>query len=169
MVSTELAKAPSICKLDSWPWIFFSGLGLIALCLILAIHHIKKHRRQSFSLKSHPDPWSEVSQMEKAKPSSNSTPPSPSACDVLKPLSGDSGLPSSGEIAAKVREQGDQPGKEVGTTGSPKVTEANSISHSGSRTEVPSSVQKRSESVQQMHEIDADGVRTWKRVIVEYS
>ena len=31
------------------------------------------------------------------------------------------------------------------------------------------SVQKRSEMVQQMREVDAEGVRTWRRVVIEYS
>lgn len=35
--------------------------------------------------------------------------------------------------------------------------------------EASGSVQRRSESVQQMHEVDTDGVRTWRRLIVEYN
>lgn len=87
-----------------------------------------------------------------------------SACEVLKPLSQSGAFPSSGAVAARAREQM-QTGKASPSSPapSPVLAGAEDSSPAGG------SVQKRSESVQQMHKVDADGVRTWRRVVTEYS
>lgn len=83
----------------------------------------------------------------------------PSACDILQPLSHTSLLPSSGDLAAQAREQ--QSVKSASAPSSPASSKASSP-------DAGEEVQKRSESTQQMCEEDAEGLRTWKRVVVEY-
>lgn len=102
--------------------------------------------------------------MEKAETNpcpSLTKPPPASATEVLEPLSRDGSIPNSGTVAAKAREQ-------VHSAKSSGPSKADSKSRLEGGIEGNGSVQKRSESVQQMREVDADGVRTWKRLIVEY-
>ncbi|CAL5871710.1 uncharacterized protein PFLUO_LOCUS5963 [Penicillium psychrofluorescens] len=110
------------------------------------------------------------------------TPPPTSALNVLRPLSENSSFPSSGAIAAKVHEQ-----KQKQVAGS-KSTEGSTSTASDPRqkkSDAPApktradigflmpttttSVQKRTETVAQMYDIDEKGGRTWQRLIVEYS
>ncbi|KAF3398072.1 hypothetical protein F1880_006383 [Penicillium rolfsii] len=127
-------------------------------------------------------------------PQPQSPPPPTSACDVLKPLSQGGVFPSSGAVAARARElmqmqmqtqtvkasppsPGVMSGSMMGTEGS-GVTEGGSrrgsnssdSSHSGGG-EGGGSVQKRGALVQQIREVDEEGngVRTWRRVVTEYS
>ncbi|OJJ35182.1 hypothetical protein ASPWEDRAFT_497760 [Aspergillus wentii DTO 134E9] len=142
--------------------------------------------------------------------------PFPSACDVLRPLSQTTSLPSSGHVAATVLGQKNhdqaQPPRPTGTlpaahshslsnqsssTGS-EATRRPSDSSEGSGDEsrqhpvslsaaasqpieesqrpapgTPDSnrrpVQKNNETTQNLYDVDTDGVRTWKRLIVEYN
>ncbi|OQE14478.1 hypothetical protein PENSTE_c035G04835 [Penicillium steckii] len=108
--------------------------------------------------------------MEKAssKSSSTTSPPSATACDVLKPLSQNGNFPNSGAVANKAREQ-------MAKNGNSSPASSAAQPRSGSETQsTPSasgtaSVQRRSESVQQMRQVDGDGVRTWRRLVVEYN
>lgn len=104
----------------------------------------------------------------KAKTSLSPTTPPSSARDVLKPLSRDGTLQSSGALAAKAGSEMRSAEKTTGTTGSSVIAKADSQTEGEGRIEGSGSVQKCSESVQQMREVDAEGVRTWKRLIVEY-
>lgn len=130
-------------------------------------------------------------------PQSQSPPPPSSACDVLKPLSQSGVFPSSGAVAARARELMQmqmqlQTGKASPSSpammmGGSETEEADVAAEGGSRRssnssdssnsgscgggEVGGSVQKRGELVQQIREVDSDGngVRTWRRVVTEYS
>ncbi|KAF3013848.1 hypothetical protein E8E15_003077 [Penicillium rubens] len=131
------------------PVISLVGFSLLSLILI---HRYIKHRR----LRAHTIPSSDFKQkeqdfwlqstMEKGEliPSASGA---LSACDILQPLSHTSLLPSSGVLAAQVREQ----------------------QGASSNTSLPDAeVQKCNESIQQMCDEDTEGVRAWKRVVVEY-
>jgi hypothetical protein len=145
-------------------WTLYSGVSLISLCIFLAIHYIR-HRHQQAQREAHleeSNPWSLSFDMEKAMIKSNS---SPSACDVLTPLSRYGNFPSSGAVAAMAREQMQNAGAGSSSLGPSKAenpTRCEEIQASGS-------VQRRSEAVHQMYEADAHEVRTWKRLIVEYN
>lgn len=137
------------------PWTLYSGIGLISLCLFLTIHYIRRRSQQV-----RPEvPDRRQTNMEKAIITSTA---SPSACDILKPLSRNGTLPSSGAVAAMAREQMQN------ASGSPGTSRVE-IPTGATENEAGGSVQRRSESMQQMHEVDTDGVRTWRRLIVEYS
>ncbi|KAJ5301359.1 hypothetical protein N7508_006222 [Penicillium antarcticum] len=83
-----------------------------------------------------------------------------SACDILRPLSQSGPFPSSGALAAQAREQQNvNSSLEIDDITSPSATSPETMGRA----------QKCNESVQQMREEDAEGVRTWKRVVVEYS
>ncbi|KAJ5421014.1 hypothetical protein N7465_003533 [Penicillium sp. CMV-2018d] len=96
--------------------------------------------------------------MEKGNIVSSASRP-PSACDILQPLSHTSLLPSSGALAAQAREQ--QSERLASTASRPTSSESFS-------SEAGEEVQKRNETTQQMCDEDDEGVRTWKRVVVEY-
>jgi len=149
--------------------------GLFLLSRIIIIKYLKRNNNTSTS-----NFWSQLSNMEKASSKPSSTlPPSATACDVLKPLSQNGNFPSSGAVANKVREQMQMQmqknGNSLPASSAPNATQPRSGSgiESGSDTQsTPSataSVQRRSESVQQMREVDGDGVRTWRRLVVEYN
>lgn len=110
--------------------------------------------------------------MEKGTTSPSTSPPPPpaSACEVLQPLSQSGAFPSSGAVAARAREQM-QTGKASpsfpGTSPSPSSSPSPALKEFEKGDN--GSVQKRNELVQQMREVDAEGVRTWRRVVVEYS
>lgn len=115
--------------------------------------------------------------MEKAKEpeiTSRELPPSagpPStARDVLRPLSQTSSFPSSGSIVAAMHEQKQSaPGNAVNDRPSESSGSSQSPTDAATSETTGSSVQKRSEVVQQMRDVDDEGVRTWRRLIVEYS
>ncbi|KAJ5126983.1 hypothetical protein N7448_007762 [Penicillium atrosanguineum] len=98
--------------------------------------------------------------MEKAMIKSHS---SPSACEILTPLSRNGTFPSSGAVAAIARQQMQNAG-----ASSPGTSKAE-IPDQCEQTEASGSVQRSNESVQQVHEVDTSGARTWRRLIVEYS
>lgn len=126
-------------------------------------------------------------------PANTSPPPPSSACDVLKPLSQSGAFPSSGAVAARARElmqmqmqmqtgkaSPSSPGMIGGGSAMMEAEVAEETEEGGSRRSSGSSssggedggsVQKRGELVQQMREVDGDGneVRTWRRVVTEYS
>ncbi|KAJ5975724.1 hypothetical protein N7481_009431 [Penicillium waksmanii] len=134
----------------------------------LAIQHLKQ------ICKSAPQssPWSQMSNMEKATSKSSSPPPPPppaSACDVLKPLSQNSNYPSSGAVAARAREQMENSGKPSPVVSAATVATQPRFGSEGDAATGSGSVQRRNESVQQMREVDDNGVRTWRRLVVEYS
>ncbi|KXG49131.1 uncharacterized protein PGRI_030010 [Penicillium griseofulvum] len=128
----------------------------LSLLSLIFIHRYIKHRRQAripiSELEQEQDFWLQSITMEKGDIISSDS-RFPSACDILQPLSHTSLLPSSGTLAAQVREQQSQRAAiDASSTSSPETGE----------------VQKRNESIQQMCEEDAEGGRTWKRVVVEY-
>lgn len=90
--------------------------------------------------------------------------PSAYASDVLKPFSQVSGFPTSGALAARAREQ-----LHNDHVGSPASSHSVTATGSGSGESALSPVQKRSETVLPMGTREGDGVRTWRRMIVEYS
>ncbi|KAJ5676957.1 uncharacterized protein N7477_002590 [Penicillium maclennaniae] len=141
-------------------WILY-GISLFILGLFLAVHYIRRRHQAHFVYLDELDLWSPSCAMEKALIKSHS---SPSACDILIPLSRNGTFPSSGAVAAMAREQ---------------MQNADACSPGASKAEIPTqdeqsdseasgSVQRR-ESAQQMQEADTSGVRTWRRLIVEYS
>lgn len=91
---------------------------------------------------------------------------SPSASDILKPLSRNGTFPSSGAVAAMAREQMQKAGS---GTASSRASEAEISTRSEAGNEASGSVQSRSESVQQIHEMDTSGVQSWRRWIDKYS
>ncbi|KAJ5901953.1 hypothetical protein N7495_002481 [Penicillium taxi] len=103
--------------------------------------------------------------------SNSNSAPIASACDVLKPRAN---FPTSGAVAAKAREQMNA-GKTTASSSSTGSSRAETHEQSGSGSDASGDAsdpgQKHSVSVQQMqmHEVDDDGVRTWRRIIVEYS
>ncbi|KAJ5167024.1 uncharacterized protein N7482_005805 [Penicillium canariense] len=156
------------------PWTLSLGLGLglavTSLALFLVIQSIARRHSQAYRAATQhpqqPDPWSQITAMEKGKASPPSTvPPPASACDVLRPLSQSGAFPSSGAVAARAREQM-QAGKASPSSPETSATQTRSTEASS---EAGGPVQRHSELVQQMCEVDADGVRTWRRLIVEYS
>lgn len=96
----------------------------------------------------------------------NTSPPA-TACDVLRPLSSTGEFPTSGAVAAHAREQMATGGKSPSSSSS--ATQAGSPSQSATSNESADAVQRRKETVQQMREEDSNGVRTWRRLIVEYN
>ncbi|KAJ5247540.1 hypothetical protein N7468_002523 [Penicillium chermesinum] len=107
--------------------------------------------------------------MEKTDSQTPSTPtviPAPvSACDVLTPLSQDTGLPTSGAVAARVRQQMRENASSPSPASSPSSSHSDSATRSGGEL---SPVQKRSETLLPMGKREGDAVRTWRRMIVEY-
>ncbi|KAJ5940901.1 hypothetical protein N7516_001069 [Penicillium verrucosum] len=136
-----------------------------SLLSLIFIHRYIKYRRLrqtnitpiSQSKQEEDQDFCFQSTMEKGNIVSSASRP-PSACDILQPLSHTSLLPSSGALAAQAREQQ----REISSTASsPPSPMASSF-------EVGEEVQKRNETIQQMCDEDDEGVRTWKRVVVEY-
>lgn len=137
---------------------------MVSFCLALIIHRMKQHCQQASPVKKRPGPWTQASKMEKKDSEScpdPTEPPPVSATEVLKPLSRDGPVLSSGAVAAKAREQ-------IQSAEPSRTSKTDIKTQSDNRDEGNSSVQRRSESVQQMREVDVDGVRTWKRLTVEY-
>jgi hypothetical protein len=111
---------------------------------------------------------------------SKTTPPPPSALDVLRPLSENGSFPNSGAIASKVREQKQKQVADSKSTGgtagaandpAPKKSDATTPkarAEIGSPRSMMTSVQRRTETVAQMYDIDEKGGRTWRRLIIEY-
>ncbi|KAJ5493843.1 hypothetical protein N7463_009930 [Penicillium fimorum] len=139
-------------------------LGFSLLGLILIHRYIKYYRRRQAYIpisesKQEQDVWLQSITMEKG----NIVSPgllSPSACDILQPLSHTSLLPSSGTLAAQAREQQSER----------SAIEARISTFSkASSPDAGEEVQKRNESVLQMSDEDVEGGRTWKRVVVEYN
>lgn len=142
-------------------WTLYSGISLISLCLFLVIQYIRRRHQQAHrEHREEPDLWSPSSDMEKAMIKSHS---SPSACDILTPLSRNGTFPSSGAVAAMAREQMQNAGAcSPGTSNAEIPTQCEPNEASGP-------VQRCDESAQQIHQADTSGVRTWRRLIVEYS
>lgn len=159
-LSRELLQSTARFFLPVTTLLSFSLLSLIL------IHRYIKYRRlrqtniiptSGFNQEKHQDFWLQ-SIMEKGNIVSSASRP-PSACDILQPLSHTCLLPSSGALAAQAREQ--QSEKLALTPGSPTSSKASS-------SDAGEEVQKRNETIQQMCDEDDEGVRTWKRVVVEY-
>ncbi|KAJ6013530.1 hypothetical protein N7540_008121 [Penicillium herquei] len=148
------------------------AIFLICLGLLVAIAHFRhagfglqgypKTSSSSTETKTHPAAWSwnTASTMEKGLANSDSPPPA-SAVDVLRPLSHGGHFPSSGAVAARIREQ-------------MQNASSSPLSSPLSSPETPKSdthgaVQKRNETAQTMYEKDDDGARTFRRLIVEYN
>ncbi|KAJ6109318.1 hypothetical protein N7486_001552 [Penicillium sp. IBT 16267x] len=142
-----------------FPW-WWAYIALVSLILVVAITFT---RSQGYPNQAHPV-WSALSDMEKAKASFDSPPPA-SAMDVLKPLSLGGTFPSSGAVAARAREQMQMQQRQNASSpasGTPKL-EAQQTSDGGRN-----GLQKRNETVQTVYEKDADGGRTFRRLVVEY-
>ncbi|KAJ5359599.1 uncharacterized protein N7496_012012 [Penicillium cataractarum] len=160
------------------------GFTLITLTLLLiqriARRHYQPTHTHSPASPAQPD---QTDAMEKGNltspaPSTSMTmnicPPPATACDVLQPLSQSGAFPSSGAVAARARELM-QTGK--ASPSSPGMDEtvmamvmARALGESEEGwSETCGPVQKRGESVLEMRDVDSDGVRTWRRVVAEYS
>lgn len=160
------------------------GLALTTLTLLLIQRIARRHYQPTHT----PATLAQADQtdaMEKGNLTSpapstlmtmNICPPPATACDVLKPLSQSGAFPSSGAVAARARELMQmQTGK--ASPSSPGIDDtvmakvmARALGESeGGSSETCGSVQKRGESVLEMREVDGDGVRTWRRVVAEYS
>jgi hypothetical protein len=185
-IGQEHIQAPCPYKL---PHIFIQifslalGLALTTLTLLLIQRIARRHYQPT---QTHPATLAQPDQtdtMEKGTLTSpipgtsmNISPPPATACDVLKPLSQSGAFPSSGAVAARARELMQmQPGK--ASPSSPEMdatvmamvmARALGETEEGS-SETCGSVQKRSESAREMREVDGDGLRTWRRVVTEYS
>ncbi|KAJ5771323.1 uncharacterized protein N7511_003374 [Penicillium nucicola] len=132
-----------------------SLLGLAFVLVRLYIELRRQRRPVPTSLDS--NPW-HYSNMEKSDGLFSDTLPA-TACDILRPLSQSGPFPSSGILAAQAREQQIVSSNfEMGGFISPETT-----------SETVGLASKCNESVQQMREEDAEGVRFWKRVVVEYN
>ncbi|KAJ6120729.1 hypothetical protein N7523_005009 [Penicillium sp. IBT 18751x] len=143
-------------------WILY-GISLFTLGLFLAVHYIRRRHQQAHLVYlDKPDLWSPSCDMEKALIKSHS---SPSACDILIPLSRNGTFPSSGAVAALAREQ--MQNADACSPGTSKA-EIPTQGEQSEQSEASGSVQRR-ESAQQIQEADTSGVRTWRRLIVEYS
>ncbi|KAJ5950471.1 uncharacterized protein N7479_008884 [Penicillium vulpinum] len=159
--SCEILQSVTELFLPVTSLVSFSLLGLIFL------HRYIEYRRRrqahilfsEFKEQNEQDYWLQSIIMEKGDIISSDLLPR-SACDILQPLSHTSLLPSSGALAAQAREQ--QSERSAMDVNSPTSSKASSPV-SGDE------VQKRNESTQQMRDDDAEGGRTWKRVVVEYS
>lgn len=148
-------------------WTLYCSLSVfsvISLCLFLAIHHIIRHGKHQYTTEQ-PHSWTQSSNMEKAQSTSQSPPPA-TACDVLEPLSSNGAFPTSGAVAARAHQQMASAGNTSNSNANSPPAQTSSPSQAGS--DATKTVQKRSETIQQLHEEDADGVRTWRRLIVEY-
>lgn len=161
-LSRELLQSTAGFFLPVTSLIGFSLLGIIFLHRYIKYRHLKQaHTIPTSEFKQEQreqDVWLQSITMEKGDIISTDSRP-PSACDILQPLSHTSLLPSSGDLAAQAREQ--QSVKSASAPSSPASSKASSP-------DAGEEVQKRSESTQQMCEEDAEGLRTWKRVVVEY-
>ncbi|KAJ5561672.1 hypothetical protein N7535_003866 [Penicillium sp. DV-2018c] len=143
--------------------LLFPATGLISLSLlslILVYRYIKQCRRTTHALicetkQQHQEinPWRDSARMEKGDIVPLGSRPL-SACDILRPLSHTSRLPSSGVLAEQAREEQSRclaSGESV-------------VSCAGGS----DSVRKSNALTGQMYEEGVGGGRTWKRVVVEY-
>ncbi|OQE41230.1 hypothetical protein PENCOP_c005G03809 [Penicillium coprophilum] len=157
-LSCELLRSTTELVLPVITLISFSVLGFVF------IHRYIKYRRRrqahiSEIKQKNQDFWLQSIIMEKGDIIATDS-QYPSACDILQPLSHTSLLPSSGTLAAQVREQQNE--RSAIDASSPTSSKASSL-------DAAEEVQKRNESIQQMCDEDAEGGRTWKRVVIEYS
>jgi hypothetical protein len=142
-------------------WLVVCVVSFSLLGLVLVRRYIKLRRRR-LPLTISPldsDSWHCSSTMEKSEVLFSAVLPA-SACDILRPLSQSGPFPSSGALAAQAREQQSA----SSNFGMDAMTSPRTASP-----EMMGPAQKCNESIQQMREEDAEGVRTWKRVVVEYN
>ncbi|KAJ5852446.1 uncharacterized protein N7529_011831 [Penicillium soppii] len=139
-----------------------SLVSLSLLSLILTYRYIKHRRRTqkymtTADCKHEKNPWLQSINMETGVPALQDPPPF-SACDILRPLSQTSPFPNSGTLAAIAMQRQNEI----------SITTSNNPLTETSMPEAGAIVQKCDKLVQKMHEEGSEGVRTWKRVIVEY-
>ncbi|KAJ5481917.1 hypothetical protein N7475_000729 [Penicillium sp. IBT 31633x] len=142
-----------------------SLISLSILSFILVHRYItSRRRRQALATVSdtkfsqqEQNSWLQGDIMEKGDIASLDSQPL-SASDILRPLSHTSSFPSSGALAAMVRAEQSR----ILTSG------ANSPSGVASSPDMNESIQKCNKSIEQLQQEDVEGVRTWKRVVVEY-
>lgn len=152
--------SPSIARL-----VFsISSLSILSVGAFIVIYRYIIHRRRSKNLdmiKAHPkkdqDSWLNSALMEKGDPSFLGSHPA-SACDILRPLSQTSSCPSSGALAAMAL-QNQNPVSKSPLDG---ALSSDLVPAKGG------SLQQINGTVQHMCDQDLEGVRTWKRVIVNY-
>lgn len=136
-----------------------SLVSLSVLSLILTYRYII-HRRQKHmdaNLKQDQDSWLQSALMEKGDSSFQHFHPA-SACDILRPLSQTSSCPTSGALAAMA----------LGSQSESLKSTSNSTVPPLLTLEDGGSVHRSDKSVEQMSDEDSEGVRTWKRVVIEY-
>jgi hypothetical protein len=139
-----------------------SLVSLSLLSLIVIYQYIKNRRRRQESITTanfQPDkaPWFQSTSMEEGSLVSYDSFPV-SACDILRPLSQTSPFPTSGTLAAIALAKQNERSASI----------SNSPVTGTSTPETSGMVRKCVKMVQQMCEEDSEGVRTWKRVVVEY-
>jgi len=139
-----------------------SLVSLSLLSLILAYRYIKnRHRRQEYMItadfKQEKGSRFQSTSMETGSIVSQDSRPF-SACDILRPLSQTNSFPTSGTLAAIALGKQSERSASIsdGSVAETSMPEAGAM------------VQKCDKLVQQMREEDSEGVRTWKRVVVEY-
>ena len=138
-----------------------SLVSLSVLSLILTYRYIN-HRRQKHmdaNLRQDQDSWLQSALMEKGDPSFQNSHPA-SACDILRPLSQTSSCPTSGTLAAMAL------GNQAQIMSS--TSEAATSPFLALRDGGDSGTHQSDKSVHYMSGEDSEGVRTWKRVVVEY-
>lgn len=172
MLTATRGYTSSSCHLPLSLGTIYSILGVISLvilCFCAAVQYIKRHGQQTHRPDgAHVESWTQHFDMEKANSKSifpSTTMPSASACDILKPLSQNGNFPNSGAVAAKAREQ-----MQRSSASSPTATVSLGTTQipSSSASETNGTTHTPTKTVQQMHDVDAEGVRTWQRLIVEY-
>lgn len=124
-------------------------IGLSALSLILAYRYFNRQKYVA-DLRN---PWL-GSAMEKGLSVQGSHPAS--ACDILKPLSQTNSCPTSGALAAMALGTSNEISNTSDGVGASTITLGNGESI------------QRYDGVQRMSDEDSEGVRTWKRLVVEY-
>ena len=137
-----------------------SLVSLSVLSLILTYRYFRRRQRQEHlmdaNIRQDQNAWIH-SALEKGDPSFQSSFPA-SACDILRPLSQTSSCPTSGALAAMA----------LGHQNEHLRQSSGPIMSSNPALETGQSVSKSDKLVQQMSDEDSEGMRTWKRVVVQY-
>jgi hypothetical protein len=139
-----------------------SLVSLSLLSLILTYRYIKNRRRsQEYMIPAdfQPEkaPWLQSTSMEEGGLIFQNSHPV-SACDILRPLSQTSPFPNSGTLAAIALEKQSKRSASI----------SNQAATATATPDTSGMVQECDKLVQQMREEDFEGVRTWKRVVLEY-
>lgn len=153
--------SPSIARL----LFSITSLFILSAGSIILIYRYIIHRRISKNMdmiktdpkKDQEDSWLQSALMEKGDPSFLGSHPA-SARDILRPLSQTSSCPSSGALAAMALQNKNPVSKSL----SDNAISSDLVPEKGG------SLQEKNGIIQHMCDQDSEGVRTWKRVIVNY-